>query len=279
MLMLSSALVPSGSKAQDPTGIPFQFPVAGTTVRGHVYRSTVPGPRPTIIELKGFEQDSGSVAPSAPLHGYNGVSFDFRGQNSSDGEYSPGHTQQDLAGLINFLRSDRARIDWKIDPAKLIVVGTSAGSFATLTALADDPALKCGAVVVPFNWGFAGTMIQSDAAVRSEYDKIITGANPRLVRPVSGLVSLAADSAAKLNLDIVATRLRGKVVFLVGAQQDQVAPLEYNFHPLVAAVRAAGAATVRDTLVNDSHNLPRTEAAVTAAVWRWVRSDCLGKKK
>jgi hypothetical protein len=36
---------------------------------------------------------------------------------------------------------------------------------------------------------------------------------------------------------------------------------------------------VRDTIVEDSHNLTRTEAAVTAAIWRWVRADCLSSTR
>jgi acetyl esterase/lipase len=275
VLTLIAARLTTPIHAQAPNGIPFQFEVAGSTVRGHVFRTTTAGPRPTIVELKGFEQAEGSLAPSAPAQGYTGISFDFRGQNASDGAYSPGHTQRDLAALIAFLRSDRADAEWGIDPAQMIVVGTSAGSLAALSALADDPALRCGAAVVPFNWGFAGSMIRSDAAIRSDYQQVIAGANPARVRPVPGLVAQVADSSASLDLDSIGKRLRGKVVFLLGASQDQVAPLDYNFHPLVAAVRGAGAAAVRDTLVNDSHNLTRTEAAVTDAIWRWVRADCL----
>lgn len=260
--------------AQAPFATAFEFEVEGTTLRGRIHLATTPGPRPTVIELKGFEQPEGSVAVGAPSHGYNGVSVDFRGQNASDGQYAPGNTRADLVGLLAFLRSDRAPKDWGIDPARLIVVGTSAGSFAALSALADDAALRCGAVVVPFNWEFAGTMIRADANVRSEFEQVIAGANPTLVRPVAGLVGMVADSAAGLDNDAIAKRLSGKVAFLVGAAQDQVAPLDYNFHSLVATARGAGAA-VRDTIVEDSHNLTRTEAAVTDAIWRWVRTACL----
>jgi predicted esterase len=272
------ALVTSPVAAQGPAGTTFEFEVEGTLLRGRIHLATTPGPRPTVIELKGFEQPEGSVAVGAPLHGYNGVSVDFRGQNASDGRYAPGNTRADLTGLIAFLRSDRVSKDWGIDPARLIVVGTSAGSFATLSALANDAALHCGAVVVPFNWGFAGTMIRADATVRSEFDQVIAGANPALVRPIPGLVGLVGDSAASLDNDTLAQQLDGKIVFAVGAAQDQVAPLDYNFRPLVAAARGSGA-VVRDTIVEDSHNLTRTEAAVTAAIWRWVRADCLSSTR
>jgi hypothetical protein len=270
---LMAASLTSPIQAQAPERIPFQFDIEGTTLRGRIHFATTPGPRPTVIELKGFEQPEGSVAVGAPSHGYNGVSIDFRGQNASDGRYAPGNTRADLAGLMAFLRSDRALKDWGVDPARLIVVATSAGSFAALSALADDAALRCGAVVVPFNWGFAGTMIRADANIRSEFEQVIAGGNPALVRPVPGLVGMVGDSAAGLDNDTVAKRLNGKVVFLVGAAQDQIAPLDYNFHPLVAAARAAGA-SVRDTIVEDAHNLTRTEGAVTEAIWRWVRTDC-----
>jgi chloramphenicol 3-O-phosphotransferase len=50
-----------------------------------------------------------------------------------------------------------------------------------------------------------------------------------------------------------------------------------HFHPLVAAAREAGARLVRDTVVNDTHNLPDTWQAVLSALFHWVGSDCPGQ--
>lgn len=254
-----------------------ELPVAGVTVRAQIHVAPGPGPHPTIVEVKGFQQADGWVAPRAPAQGYNGVSLDFRGQNASGGLYSPEYTPTDLAALVALLRTDRARHEWRVDPARLIVVGTSAGTLAALTTLGDDQAVSCGGAIVPFNWGIAGTMARADTGIRRQFEEVAAGVDRTRVRLEPDMVGRIIDQADAISTEAAAGRLAGKVVFLAGAQRDQTAPLVLHFQPLVAAARDGGARLVRDTIVNDTHQLPDTWQAVVSALYRWVGSDCLGR--
>ena len=62
---------------------------------------------------------------------------------------------------------------------------------------------------------------------------------------------------------------------LIGASQDEVAPISLHYQPVVEAAKAAGA-LVRDTMVSDTHNLPVAGTPATAAMVRWIRSECGG---
>jgi pimeloyl-ACP methyl ester carboxylesterase len=254
-----------------------EFPVQGVMVRAQIHVARGPGPHPTIVEFKGFQQGLGWVAPRAHAEGYNGVSLDFRGQNGSGGRYAPDYTTADAAALLALLRTDRARRHWRIDPTRLVVVGTSAGTLAAMTTLANDPAVSCGGVIVPIDRGAAGMLVRGDSGIRRQFEEIASALDPERVRPEPGLVSRVADRAESINVRAAAARLAGKVVFLLGARRDETAPLFLHFQPLVAAARQAGARTVRDTIVDDTHNLPDTNEAVLDALYRWVRSDCLAR--
>lgn len=254
-----------------------EFPVQGVTLRARIHVAQGPGPHPTIVEFKGFQQGQGWVAPRAQAEGYNGVSLDFRGQNGSGGRYAPDYTIADAAALLAVLRTDRARREWRVDPARLVVVGTSAGTLAALTTLADDAAVACGGAIVPFNWGAAGMMARGDSGIRRQFEAIVAGVDPERVRPEGGLVSRVADRAEAINVGAAAERLAGKVVFLAGARRDETAPLLLHFQPLVATARRSGAVSVRDTIVDDTHNMPDTYQSVLDALYRWIRSDCLAR--
>jgi hypothetical protein len=80
-------------------------------------------------------------------------------------------------------------------------------------------------------------------------------------------------NAEAYDLVTVGARLRKRKIMLVGAEQDQTAPLATHFTPLVEAIRNAGG-VLRDTTVADNHGLPTAGDAVGAAIVRWLRSEC-----
>lgn len=268
----------SSASAIDSAGILIELPVQGLTVRARVFPAAGAGPHATLVELKGFNQRDAWMAPAAPAMGLNGVSLDFRGANTSDGLYAPDQTPADVAALVALLRTDRARREWNVDPDRLIVIGTSAGTLGALTTLANDPRVACGGAVVPFNWGMAGALAGQDTSIRAQFVAMmnrIRGDSTARVRPVPDLVARVMANADAINTTSVAARLGGKSVFLAGARRDQTAPLMLHFHPLVAAARNAGALIVRDTVVDDVHTIPDTWESILDALWRWVDRECL----
>ena len=155
---------------------------------------------------------------------------------------------------------------------RIAIAGTSAGSFAALSAGAADESVRCVALVVPFNWAIPLLEMRNNALVRAamvgQLQSMTSGSSA--VRLDTSFVSRTIDAAEVVDLRSAATRLQGHDVLMIGAQRDQTAPLDTHFTPVRDALRAAQA-TVRDTILDDTHNLPATTQTVFELTATWLR--------
>jgi hypothetical protein len=156
-----------------------------------------------------------------------------------------------------------------------VLIGASAGTLSAMRATADDPRIVCGAAMVPFNWARAGLAARTDTALRRRMEGTVRSlsSGPQPVLRERGLLDEVIGNAEANDLVPVGAALGNRRVMLIGARDDTTAPLPVHFTPLVEAIRKAGG-VLRDTVVDDSHNLPATGDAVGAAIVRWLRSDC-----
>ena len=252
-------------------------PSQGDTLRGFIRVAQGVGPHLTVVLLQGFP---GSANPALPAvmqaAGFNGVGFTFRGVRASDGFYTVQGTIADAKTMVAFLRSDSARRLWRVDPDRIVLIGASAGTLSAMRATADDPRIVCGAAMVPFNWTRAGLAARTDTALRRRMEGTVRNlsSGPQPVLRERGLLEEVIGNAEANDLVPVGAGLGNRRVMLIGARQDATAPLPVHFTPLVEAIRKAGGAGLRDTVVDDGHNLPNTGDAVGAAIVRWLRSEC-----
>jgi acetyl esterase/lipase len=183
----------------------------------------------------------------------------------------------DAGAAVAFLRRDSVSRALRINPQRITLVGGSAGTLGALRATAADPTLRCVAAIVPFNWTLAGLAARRDSTMLRGYRATIANLTNRPQPPIrtdSDFVTAIVRDAESYDLRVVAGSLRDRNVYLVGAQNDETAPLMEHFYPLVQAARAAPAAMVRDTIVSDGHSLTSTFTAVFAATSRWLREFC-----
>jgi hypothetical protein len=94
------------------------------------------------------------------------------------------------------------------------------------------------------------------------------------IRVSADLIAHIIANAELYDIRRPGANLHQRVVFLIGAQKDDVAVLSMNHDPLLQAIRTAGPALLRDTLVADGHALTVTQQDVFAAIGRWLRTDC-----
>jgi hypothetical protein len=183
----------------------------------------------------------------------------------------------DAAAIVAFLRTDSARRAFRIRADHITLVGGSAGSFGALRATSSDPGLRCVAAIVPFNWSLVGLAARRDSTLLHGYHALIANLTNRPEPPIrtsASFVSDIVDNAERHDIRTAARLLRDRKVFLVGARNDETAPLAEHFLPLVEAARSAPGAAVRDTIVPDTHALPATIRDVYAATARWLRAEC-----
>lgn len=254
-----------------------EFMSGGVTLHGVAYIASGADPHPTVVRLRGFP--GGGTADFERYlqsQGINAILINFRGQLTSEGRYTVDGTPDDASAAVAFLRSDSARKALRIDPDRIALVGTSAGSYAALRATGRDSSLSCVGLIVPFNFTVAGLAARADSSLRRRYEATVSSLSAGTQAPIRADTSFAAtivDHAERYDLSAAARTLGGRKVYLIGAQDDQTAPLTLHFYPLTAALRSA-LATVRDTIVADSHNLTTTSAAAYEYLGRSFREDC-----
>lgn len=275
-LLPSIGATQTAARADTAFSMPIEVSSAGATLRTTLHVAAGNGTRSSVVSIKGFPgNDSQEFPRFMQSKGFNALAMNLRGQMGSEGFYTVGGSPADVSAIVAYLRGDPALQNFRVDPSRVVVVGTSAGSFAALRAAADDPAIRCVALIVPYNWTFAGVSARS-AAGRAGLEaaaKRIMQQSPPPVRLPDTFVSTLIDSAEVFDLRQAATRLAGRNVLMVGAKQDSTAPLPAHFAPVLAALRNTGA-VVRDTIVDDSHNLPNTLPVVFDLFARWA-SDCI----
>ena len=266
------APVPLSAQADSAFSEPIEVKSKGVTLRATLFVAPGPGPHATLVSLKGFPGGtSTSLQSFLQSKGFNAIAINFRGQQESDGTYDVAGTPADAAAFITFLRSDSARRRFRIDPRRIGVSGTSAGSFGALTTAANDASIKCTALVVPYNFAVTLLPLRNNPLARTAMAaqlQTMTNATPPPVRLDSGFVNRTVDAAASLDLRQVATRLPGRNVFMIGAAKDETAPLNTHFMPVRDGLKTAQA-VVRDTILDDTHNLPASGPAVFDLVAGW----------
>jgi fermentation-respiration switch protein FrsA (DUF1100 family) len=284
MLLLVAAAPPLALAQPAPVRAPadsftvmIEVPSRGDTLRGFIRVAQGAGPHLTVLYLSGFAEPAFPAFPAtAQQAGFNGVGFNFRGSRRSSGYYTVDGTVDDAKAMLAVLRSDSAQRLWRVDPRRIVLVAASAGTLSALRTTADDKDIVCTAAMVPFNWAAAGIVARTDTAVRRQFENVMRSvtAGPEPVIRERGFLIRVLDSAESYDLVPVGAALGNRKVLLIGARQDATAPLPAHFTPLVEAIRKAGGAGLRDTVVDDTHNLTNTGDAVGAAIVRWLRSEC-----
>jgi pimeloyl-ACP methyl ester carboxylesterase len=274
LLPVLSSMGAAQATARSDTGFttPIEVSSNGATLRATMHVAAGSGPRPTVVSIKGFPGNNSQDFPTfLRSRGFNAVAINLRGQLESDGQYTVGGSPSDAAAVVSYLREDHARRTFGVDPDRIIIVGTSAGSFAALRAAASDASIKCVALIVPFNWTLAGVSARSDAG-RQDLEAAaqrITQQSPPPVRLSDTFVQTLIDSAETFDLRKAAAGLTRRNVLMVGAKNDATAPMSTHFEPVVSVLRGARA-VVRDTTFEDSHNLPNSLPAIFDLFARWA---------
>jgi cephalosporin-C deacetylase-like acetyl esterase len=253
--------------------VPLELKSAGVTLRATLFVARGSGPHPTLVVLKGFPGNASTAFPAyLQSKGFNAIAMNFRGQLDSDGTYDVGGTPDDATALIAYLRSDSAKRAFRIDPQRIAITGTSAGSFGALASAARDPSLRCVALIVPFNWTVTLMTMRDNALLRTAMVNQVEAMTKRANPPVRLDTAFAARTfanAESYDLRAVARRLVGKNVFLIGARYDSTAHLTTHFEPVRDSLRVARA-IVRDTILDDNHNLTGTGERVYDLIATWM---------
>ena len=248
----------------------------GSRMSGLIYMANGLGPHPTVLLLHGLpgNEKNLDIAQAARRAGFNVMFFHYRGAWGSEGSYRLTQLPDDVKVALSFLRDNATR--YRVDTAKLSLLGHSLGGYASLAAGTTDPALACVGALAPANLGLMAEGLRvndpdSEAFIRYA-DTLF------MLRDFDGATmreDLLGTPATKLDTRLFAPGLRGKSVLLVTGSDDEVLPPKFMFDPVVAAYRRDPAIHLRAYSIPGDHSFSWSRIELTRLVLDWLRADCV----
>ncbi len=248
---------------------------AGYRMPALMYLAEGPGPHPTLILLHGFpgNEKNLDIAQSLRREGFNVLFFHYRGAWGAEGDYSITHQPDDVASVLEYLRSAENADALRVDTEKLSLLGHSMGGYAALAAGANDPDIVCVGAMAPGNVGQFKTAIESGTGnwILGYADSLF------MLRGYSGekmkqeLTGAALDT---VDLRTFGPRLKPKSVFLVNGDRDDVTPPDSMFAPIVEAYQRVPGLSLEDHIIKGDHSFSESRQELTGLISRWLRRDC-----
>lgn len=241
------------------------------------YLANGKGPHPTVVLLHGFpgNEKNLDIAQSLRRAGFNVLFFHYRGAWGADGEYSVVSQPDDVAAVLQFLRTPENAEQLRVDTGHLSLLGHSMGGYASLAAGSRDEALVCVGAMAPGNLG--------------DFKRAINAGNPTgdwIMEYADSLFMLRGYSGAKMKRELGEVALEdvdlrtfgpglaGKSVFLVVGDKDSVTPADSMFRPIVEAYRRTPDLALEAHVISGDHSFSWSREELTKLVEDWMLRDC-----
>jgi uncharacterized protein len=263
--------------------IPVTVLSGGSGMRATMYPAHGEGPHATVLLLHGFPGGPGLSWIAGPVRqaGFNVLFLHPRGMWGSEGEFSLPHALDDVGTTVEFLRSDHARSEFRVDPDRIILVGHSFGGWLALNTAASRPPIRCVAGLTPANLGRFGLVGRTDPAGRSAWTATFRRALEGEAAPVRSslsaeeLVDYFMDNAEALDVRGMLGPLRERPVLLLGARDDRVTTIEEHHVPVLEALQGVGASRLTEVVLQTDHAFTDRRDLLASTLVGWLHHECL----
>ena len=247
----------------------------GERLNALLYLAAGRGPHGIVVLLHGnpgYERNL-DIAQAIRRAGYSVLFFNYRGSWGSGGTFSRTHAIEDVHAALRWVRSPGTAARYRVDSARVALVGHSMGGWLALMAASADPRVACVGALDSRNVGAYGLLVQRDRSAdsaRVAADEWITapGAPYRAEGGGGALVAEMKANAERWDATAHALALRDRPILLVGAafKADQ--------DSLVAALNRVRARRVTALAWNTDHSFSDRRITLARAVTGWLRSSC-----
>ena len=254
--------------------LPLIFTSSNEKLLGTFFLTSGIGPHPTVLLLHGFpgNEVNYDIAHAVKRLGFNVMVFHYRGSWGSGGNFSFANGLEDVSSAIQFLGSDIALKDYRVDKEKIILVGHSFGGFAALLNAVNYKKIKNIASLAGFNFGYFSQFAQQDNNIKdvtmeglSLGSQLLNNADPQLL--YNEMIANQND----WNLLNLNNKLEGKNILLVGAENDTVSPLAIHHTPLVEKLQATEN-NITDIVIKSGHSFSCCRIKLTEAIIDWIKN-------
>lgn len=251
-----------------------QIPSHGALLNGLVYVAAGAGPHPVVVLLHGFPGNERNLDLAQDMRraGWDVVYFNYRGSWGTPGAFSFGHSIEDVASAIAYLRKPENAARLRADPTKIVLVGHSMGGFMATQGAAADPGIKGIALISGAD--MAGMFQQVRASSPSEaaaVQKMGAGLAEEGLAPLSGCTpaGLAQElSAHAPNWVFPSTvkALTARPVFVITSDDGLAA----SGGAFVDALKQAGNTQVTSLHLPTDHAYSDQRTALSQALLAWL---------
>ncbi len=270
----------------DPLAIDAAFPPAvaevtltshGARLPGILYLANGEGPHPTVVLAHGYpgNEKNLDLAQTMRRSGFNVLFFHYRGAWGADGTYSLTKVHEDVLAALAHLRGPEFAAANRIDTDHLSAVGHSMGGFAVLRAASMDADLQC----------VAGMSSANLAAKSADYDADPDAAAAGFAAYTDSLFMLKGFSGAQVMQELEDNRaafdpasftegLKGKSVFLITGEQDQVTPADRMQAPMVQLFSAEPEINLSHAVIPGDHSFSWSRQELASRVTGWLNENC-----
>ena len=241
------------------------IPSHGAIMNGLIYLAAGAEPHPTVILLHGFPgyEQNLDLAQSIRRAGWNVLFFHYRGSWGSQGAFSFANAIEDTQTAIAWSRDPQNAKKFRIDPARLVLIGHSMGGFMA-SAAGREPSIKAVAMVAAWNIGADAKSAKDPAKAKAFLQDDI--------QPLSGCTadSLFAEMTAHKDdwdYNSFAPQLKTHPVLVVSTNDN----LRAANDAFIAAMKSAGASRVTAIHFPTDHGLNDHRIALQVAVLDWLK--------
>ncbi len=260
---------------------PLIFTSKNEKLIGTVFLTSGVGPHPTVLILHGCPGNelNHDIAQALRRYGFNVVVFHYRGSWGSSGNFSFANSLEDVSAAIEFLNSENAYKNYRIDKEKIILIGHSFGGFAALLNSVNYKNIKNIASLAGFNFGYFAQFTEQYSNIKdatmeglSLGAELLKDANPQFLYNEMLNNQIEWDL---LNLD---SKLKDKNILLVAAENDMVCPTEIHHFPLVQKLKSTEN-KITDTVIKSGHSFSCCRIKLTQIIIDLIKeSDLVASK-
>ncbi|NMM64190.1 alpha/beta fold hydrolase [Clostridium sp. P21] len=240
---------------------------------GSMYIAQGKGPHPTINLLHGFPGYEQNIDLAQVLRriGYNVLIFHYRGSWGNEGDYSFTDVLEDVQVSMEFLNSEEALNEYRVDKSKITLIGHSMGGFAALMTAASDFKIKAAVSISGFNLGaFAESIYSNKEKINKSIEEWIENIYPLNGTCSKRLVNEALNNIHKYNIINYADRLSKVPLLLIGGTRDKDAPINIHHIPLVNALKEKNASALEEVILDSDHAFSDRRISLIQAVVSWL---------
>jgi dipeptidyl aminopeptidase/acylaminoacyl peptidase len=254
---------------------PYTFKSGDSVLNGRALIAQGKGPHPTVLLLHGQPGNELNMDVAQVLRraGYNVFMFHYRGSWGSGGEYSYNNVVADTAAALAHVRGLAADANWRVDPARIALVGHSVGGFAALTVGAADPEVKSVASISGFDVGLMGMSAAADNNAKEFWLRLFKGTTSLKISDPEALMTQWFASANEWQFAKLPPKLAKKNVLLVAASKDTISVVPRHHLPLATALKASHGPAFTEVMLDTDHSHSDQRIALSRAVLKWLQAQ------